>query len=557
LALATTSQGIPVLILKEGSKRTTGREALRTNILAAYAVAEVLKSSLGPRGLDKMLIDSFGDVTITNDGATIVKDMEVEQPAAKMLVEVSKAQDAEVGDGTTSAVVLAGELLNKANTLLEDNVHPSIIIDGYRKAYAKANELLTKAAKQIDSSNVETLKEIAKTALASKIVSTGSALESLAEMSVKAILQVQEKTDGQVKIDLDNVKIEKRKGESLLEAQLILGVVIDKEVVHPGMPKRVEKAKIALLDSPLEIEKTEMTAKIQITSPEQMRAFLDQETTILREMVQKLAKVGANVVICQKGIDDVAQSYLAKSGILAARRAKRSDMEKLSRATGARIVTAIDDLSEDDLGTADLVEERRIANEKMLFVEGCKNPRAVTLLVRGSGEMILDEVERSLHDSLSVVRNVVLDPRILPGGGAPEAYLNIKLKEYANTVGGKEQLAVQEFADALLVVPSILAETAGLDPIDALAQLKAKHESNNSSYGVDALSGQIKDMYKIGITEPLRVKSQVLKSATEAALLILKIDDVIAASPPKKEPKGGGAGGAGEGMPEGGMGGYD
>ncbi|PSO02496.1 thermosome subunit, partial [Candidatus Marsarchaeota G2 archaeon ECH_B_1] len=383
MALATTPQGLPVLILKEGSKRTTGREALRTNILAAYAVAEVLKSSLGPRGLDKMLIDSFGDVTITNDGATIVKDMEVEHPAAKMLVEVSKAQDAEVGDGTTTAVVLAGELLNRANVLLDDNVHPSIIIDGYRKAYTKSIELLSSLAKTVEGNNFEVLKEIAKTALASKIVSGGASLDALSEMSVKAVLQVKEQLDGEVKIDLDNVKIEKRKGESTVKAEIINGIVIDKEVVHAGMPKRVEKAKIALLNAPLEIEKTEITAKISITSPDQMKAFIDQETNILRDMVEKLAAVGANVVICQKGIDDVAQHFLAKHKILAVRRVKQSDMEKLSRATGARIVTTIEDLTAEDLGYAELVEERRVANEKMLFVEGCKNPRSVTILARG------------------------------------------------------------------------------------------------------------------------------------------------------------------------------
>jgi len=550
--VAMASQGIPVLILKEGSRRTTGREALRTNILAAAAIAEVLRSSLGPRGLDKMLIDSFGDVTITNDGATIVKDMEVEQPAAKMLVEVAKAQDAEVGDGTTTAVVLAGELLTKANMLLEDNVHPSIIIEGYRKAASQASKLLNEVARKVDAQNTEALKEIAKTALSSKIVSSGAALDKLAELSVKAVLQVQEKQDDQLKIDLDNVKIEKRKGESLLDTELIMGVVIDKEVVHPGMPKRVENAKIALLDTPLEIEKTEITAKIQISSPEQMKAFLDQETQILREMVEKLAKVGVNVVICQKGIDDVAQHFLAKKGILAVRRAKRSDMEKLARATGARIVTNIDDLTPQDLGEAQLVEERRVANEKMVFVEGCKNPRAVTILVRGSGEMVLDEIERSLNDSLNVVRNVVLDPKIVPGGGATETYLAVKLKEFANTVGGKEQLAVQQFAEALLVVPEVLAETAGLDTVETLAELKAKHESGKTSYGIDAVSAKITDMFEAGVIEPLRVKQQILKSATEAALMILKIDDVIAASPPKPEKKGEGKEGGKEGGFEGG-----
>jgi thermosome len=530
MALATTPQGLPVLILKEGSKRTTGREALRTNILAAYAVAEVLKSSLGPRGLDKMLIDSFGDVTITNDGATIVKDMEVEHPAAKMLVEVSKAQDAEVGDGTTTAVVLAGELLNRANVLLDDNVHPSIIIDGYRKAYTKSIELLSSLAKTVEGNNFEVLKEIAKTALASKIVSGGASLDALSEISVKAVLQVKEQLDGEVKIDLDNVKIEKRKGESTVKAEIINGIVIDKEVVHAGMPKRVEKAKIALLNAPLEIEKTEITAKISITSPDQMKAFIDQETNILRDMVEKLASVGANVVICQKGIDDVAQHFLAKHKILAVRRVKQSDMEKLSRATGARIVTTIEDLTAEDLGYAELVEERRVANEKMLFVEGCKNPRSVSVLIRAGLERSADEIERSLHDALKAVATAVMDARILPGAGATHVEIAKAVREYAAKVGGREQLAVESFADAIEIIPKALAENAGLDPINVITELRAIHSKNGKYFGVDLTTGKPVDALANGIIEPATLSIQAVRSAVEAASAIIRIDDMVAAA---------------------------
>ena len=539
MAVATTPQGIPVLILKEGSKRTTGREALRTNILAAAAISEALKSSLGPRGLDKMLIDGFGDVTITNDGATIVKDMEVEQPAAKMLVEVAKAQDAEVGDGTTTAVVLAGELLSKADSLLEDNVHPSIIIEGYRKAYDQSTKLLEQVARRVEADNAESLKELAKTALASKIVSNGSALDKLAELSVKAVLQVKESADGQVRVDLDNVKLEKRKGEDLLDTELIYGVVIDKEVVHPGMPKRVENAKIALLDTPLEIEKTEIDAEIRITNPDQMKAFLDQETQILRDMVEKLAKVGANVVICQKGIDDVAQHFLAKKGILAVRRAKQSDMEKLARATGARIVTNMDDLTSQDLGEAQLVDERRVANEKMVFVEGCKNPKAVSVLVRAGLERAVDEIERSLHDAFKAVATAVTDPRILPGAGATYVEIAKGVREYAGKVGGKEQLAVEAFADAMEIVPKALAENAGLDPINVITDLRAAHTKQKGHvFGVDIITGKPVDAMHAGIIEPAKLTIQAIRSSVEAASAILRIDDIVAAAR-TSTPKGG------------------
>jgi thermosome len=542
--------GQPVLILKEGSQRSKGREALHSNIAAAVAVAEVIRTTLGPKGLDKMLVDSLGEITVTNDGATILKNMDVQHPAAKLMVQISKTQDDEVGDGTKTTVVLAGELLRRAEELVDKKLHPTMIVSGYRKAEEEAMRVIAQMAKPIQLTDKETLKKIAITSMNSKSVS--DAKEHLANIAVDAVLRIAEKRGEKNYVDVDLIQVIKKQGGGALDTQLIMGVVIDKEVVHPGMPKRVENAKIALLDTPLEIEKTEIDAEIRITNPEQMKAFLDQETQILREMVEKLAKVGANVVICQKGIDDVAQHFLAKKGILAVRRAKQSDMEKLARATGARIVTNIDDLTPQDLGEAQLVEERRVANEKMVFVEGCKNPRAVTILVRGSGEMVLDEIERSLNDSLNVVRNVVLDPKIVPGGGATETYLAVKLKEFANTVGGKEQLAVQQFAEALLVVPEVLAETAGLDTVETLAELKAKHESGKTSYGIDAVSAKITDMFEAGVIEPLRVKQQILKSATEAALMILKIDDVIAASPPKPEKKGEGKEGGKEGGFEGG-----
>jgi len=542
--------GVPVLILKEGTKRTTGRDALRSNILAARVLAEVLKTSLGPRGLDKMLVDSFGDVTITNDGATIVKEMEVQHPAAKLLVEVAKAQDAEVGDGTTTAVVLAGTLLEKAENLLEQGIHPTIIIEGFKKAMIKAIEEIDKIAIKLDLGDLDKpedreklrpmLKKIVQTTIASKYVGSGATFEKIANMVIDAVFTVAEKRgDGTYRVPLDNVKIEKKKGGSLLDSKLVYGIVLDKEVVHPGMPKRVEKAKIALLDCPLEVEKPEITAKINITSPEQIKAFLDEETRILKDMVDKISDVGANVVICQKGIDDVAQHFLAKKKILAVRRVKRSDMEKLARATGGRIVTSIRDLTPEDLGYAGLVEERRVGNDKMVFIEDCKNPKSVTILLRGANDMLLDEVERSINDSLHALRNVLREPKIVPGGGAVEIELAIRLKEYAETVTGKEQLAIQAFAEALEEIPMILAETTGLDALDTLAELVKKHKDEKKIYaGIDVINGKVvDDMTNIGVLEPAIVKKQILKSATEAATAILKIDDVIAAAPPKKKEK--------------------
>ncbi|MEM0263417.1 MAG: thermosome subunit alpha [Saccharolobus sp.] len=539
----------PVLLFKEGTNRTSGRDALRNNILAARTLAEMLRTSLGPKGLDKMLIDSFGDVTITNDGATIVKDMEIQHPAAKLLVEAAKAQDAEVGDGTTSAVVLAGALLEKAENLLDQNIHPTIIIEGFKKAYNKALELLPQLGTKIDMRDLnsptarDSLRKIAFTTLSSKFIAEGKVLDKIIDMVIDAVINVAEPLpNGGYNVSLDLVKIDKKKGGSVEDSILVKGLVLDKEVVHPGMPRRVTKAKIAVLDAALEVEKPEISAKISITSPEQIKAFLDEEAKYLKEMVDKLASIGANVVICQKGIDDVAQHFLAKKGILAVRRVKRSDIEKLEKALGARIISSIKDATPEDLGYAELVEERRVGNDKMVFIEGAKNPKAVNILLRGSNDMALDEVERSINDALHSLRNILLDPVILPGGGAIELELARKLREYARGVGGKEQLAIEAYADALEEIPMILGETAGLEPIATLMDLRARHVKGLVNAGIDAISGKIvDDVYSLNIIEPLRVKAQVLKSATEAASAVLKIDDLIAASPLKSEKKGEGA----------------
>ncbi|MEM3971102.1 MAG: thermosome subunit alpha [Saccharolobus sp.] len=539
----------PVLLFKEGTNRTSGRDALRNNILAARTLAEMLRTSLGPKGLDKMLIDSFGDVTITNDGATIVKDMEIQHPAAKLLVEAAKAQDAEVGDGTTSAVVLAGALLEKAENLLDQNIHPTIIIEGFKKAYNKALELLPQLGTKIDMRDLnsptarDSLRKIAFTTLSSKFIAEGKVLDKIIDMVIDAVINVAEPLpNGGYNVSLDLVKIDKKKGGSVEDSILVKGLVLDKEVVHPGMPRRVTKAKIAVLDAALEVEKPEISAKISITSPEQIKAFLDEEAKYLKEMVDKLASIGANVVICQKGIDDVAQHFLAKKGILAVRRVKRSDIEKLEKALGARIISSIKDATPEDLGYAELVEERRVGNDKMVFIEGAKNPKAVNILLRGSNDMALDEVERSINDALHSLRNILLEPVILPGGGAIELELARKLREYARGVGGKEQLAIEAYADALEEIPMILGETAGLEPIATLMDLRARHVKGLVNAGIDAISGKIvDDVYSLNIIEPLRVKAQVLKSATEAASAVLKIDDLIAASPLKSEKKGEGA----------------
>jgi len=520
--------GIPVIILREGTQRTRGREAQLNNIMVAKVIAEAMRSSLGPRGMDKMLVDSFGDVTITSDGATILKEMEVEHPVAKMLVEIAKAQDAEVGDGTTSVVVIAGELLSKAEELIEKEVHPTTIIEGYRKAAVKALEIIDQISIPVSLEDRETLKKIAKTAMAAKVVSEDA--DYLAGLAVEAVLRVAEKVDGQWRVDLDNVKIEKKEGQSIRDTAIIDGIVLDKEVVHSGMPRIVHDARIALLDCPLEIEKTEFDAKLHIESPEQMKAFMEQEEQMLREMVEKIAEAGANVVLCQKGIDDVAQHFLARKGILAVRRIKRSDIEKIARATGARIITRIEEITEKDLGRARLVEERRVGEDKMIFIEGCENPKSITILIRGGTKRLVEEAERSLKDALNVVKDVIVENKMVAGGGAPEIEVSLALREYAKSLAGKEQLAVEKFADALEVIPMQLAENAGLDPIEVIVALRARHKQGERWAGVNVLEGKIDDMYKLEVLEPALVKKQAIKAATEAAAMILKIDDIIAAS---------------------------
>ena len=537
--------GVPVVILKEGSTQTKGRDAQKNNVTAAKLIAEIVRSSLGPRGMDKMLVDSLGDVTITNDGATVLKEIDVQHPAAKMMVEISKATDNEVGDGTTSVVVLAGALIEKAEELISKDVHPTIIVDGYRKSAQKAIEILNKIAQKIDANDKESLIKVAKTSMQTKLVSKEA--DELADIVVKAILQVVESVDSKNKVDIDDVKVEKKAGGSLRDTTLIQGIVLDKEVVHGGMPKRIDKAKIALLNCALEIEKTEFDAKINISSPDQMKMFLEEENRMLKDMVEKIKSSGANVVICQKGIDDIAQHYLAKSDILTVRRVKESDMTKLARATNARVVNSIDDLTSNDLGSADLVEERKVETDKWVFVEGCKHPKSVTILIRGGSQRVVDEAERSIHDALMVTKDVLEKPAIVAGGGAPEAYVASKLREWTNTLIGREQLAAEKFAEALEVIPLTLAENAGMDPIDAATDLRAKQSKGAKWMGIDARSAKITDMSKMDIFEPLSVKEQIIKSATEAASMILRIDDVIASS---KSPGGMPPGG----MPPGGMG---
>ncbi|MBS7610201.1 TCP-1/cpn60 chaperonin family protein [Candidatus Bathyarchaeota archaeon] len=532
---AITESGQPILILKEGTTRSRGREAQRNNITAASIIAETVKTSLGPRGMDKMLVDSLGDVTITNDGATILKEMDVQHPAAKMMVEIAKAQDTEVGDGTTSVVVLTGELLTKAQELIDLKVHPTLIVEGYKKGAEQALEYLRQIAIKVQPEDKETLKKIAMTAMGTKSVAENK--EFLASIAVDAILQVAQRVDGEYRVDLDDVKVEKKAGESLMDTKLIQGIALDKEVVHPGMPKLVRNAKIALLNCPMEIEKTEFDAKINIETPEQIKAFLDEETRMLKQMVEKVKAAGANVVFCQKGIDDAAQHFMAKEGILAVRRVKESDMQKLAKATGAKIATSLDELRPEDLGYAELVEERKLGEDKWTFIEGCKNPRSVTILVRGGADKVVEEAERSLHDALCVIKDVVQRPAILAGGGAPEAEVALRIKRWAEQLTGREQLAVLKFAEALEVIPSALAENAGLDPIDIIVALRAAHEKGETWSGVDVFNGKVSDMSKLEVLEPLIVKEQVIKSATEAATTILRIDDVIAAGKPKEEAK--------------------
>jgi len=547
--MAALQCGVPVKILRERSSRSGGRDVQHSNIMAAQVIAEAVRSALGPKGMDKMLVDSMGDVTITSDGRTILDQMDVKHPAAKMMVEVAKTQDDEVGDGTTTSVILAGELLGKAEDLIDKNVHPTVIIDGYRKAADKALEMLETIAINIEPKDKGYLKKVAMTSMASKLVAESR--EKLAEIVVEAVLDVAEKVGDEIRVDLDDIMVEKKKGESVTDTKLINGIILDKEGVHPGMPKRVENANIALLDTALEVEKTEFDAKITIETPEQIASFLKEEENMLQEMVDKIAESGATVLVCQKGIADMVQHFLARKGILAIRRAKKSDMEKLAKATGGKVVTNLNDLTKKDLGKAALVEERKIGDDKMTFVEGCKNPLSVAILIRGGTDRFLDEAERSIHDALCVVRDVVQEPKILVGGGAPEIELSRTLRDYAESLPGRDQLAVQRYAEAIEAVPLTLGENAGLDPIDILTELRVRHEKGERWAGVDVFEGKVKDMENLEVYEPLVVKKQLVKSATEAATMILKIDDVIASGKAKMPSGPGGAGG----MPPGGYGG--
>ena len=557
MAAQATKANMPVVILKDGAEQSKGREAQKNNIAAAKIIAEIVHTSLGPRGMDKMLVDSLGDVTITNDGATILKEIDVQHPAAKMLVEISKTTDNEVGDGTTSAVVLAGALLEHAESLITQDVHPTIIVDGYRKAAKKAKQFLDDIAEKITANDKSSLLKIAKTSMQTKLVRKDS--EKLSEMVVKAILSVAEKNNEKYSVDIDDIKVEKKSGGSISDSSIIRGIVLDKEIVHSGMPKKTIDGKIALVNTALEISKTETDAKINISNPQQMKSFLDEENRMLKTMVDKVIGSGATVVLCQKGIDDMAQHYLAKAGILAVRRVKESDMTKLAKATGARIVTNLDDLFEKDLGSAALIQEKKVEEDKWVFVEGCKHPKSVTLLLRAGSQRVVDEVERSIHDSLMVVIDVMEHPSIVAGGGAPETFAATKIRSWAKSLEGREQLAVEKFADALEAIPLALAENAGMDPIDTLTNLRSKQIKGEKWVGIDVMKAKVGNMQSSDIIEPLIVKQQIVSAAAEAACMILRIDDVIATAKSAGPPPGAeggmppGMGGMPPGM--GGMGG--
>ena len=528
--MASIQQGPngPVLVLKESALQQKGKDAQDNNIAAAKLVADLVKSSLGPRGLDKMLVDSLGDVTITNDGATILKEIDVQHPAAKMIVEISKTVDNEVGDGTTSSVVFGGTLLARAQDLLKKDVHSSIIVDGFQAAADKTLEIYSELSKKIKPDDRESLLKIATTSMQSKLISEDSGV--LSKIVVDSILSIATKKDDEYTVDLENIKVEKKTGGSITDTQIIKGIVLDKEIVHSGMPTKIEKAKIALVNSALEIEKTEMSSEIRITDPTQMQMFLEEENRMLKTMVDKLHDIGTNVLICQKGIDDIAQHFLAKHGIMAVRRVKESDMIKLAKATGGRVISNLDDLTEHDLGTADLAQQKKVESDKWVFIEGCKHPQSVTMLIRGGSQRVIDEVDRSIHDSLMVVKDVIEKPEIVAGGGAPEAFAASQLKDWADNFDGREQLAIKKYAEALEIIPLTIAENAGMDPIDTMATLRAKQNQGQKWTGIDARNTKISDMLSIDVVEPIAVKEQIIKSATEAACMILRIDDVIATS---------------------------
>ncbi len=528
--MASIQQGPngPVLVLKESALQQKGKDAQQNNIAAAKLVADLVKSSLGPRGLDKMLVDSLGDVTITNDGATILKEIDVQHPAAKMIVEISKTVDNEVGDGTTSSVVFGGTLLARAEDLLKKDVHSSIIVDGFQAAAEKTLEIYSELSKKIKPDDRESLLKIAKTSMQSKLISEDSGI--LSKIVVDAVLGIAIKKGDDYTVDLENLKVEKKTGGSIQDTQIIKGIVLDKEIVHSGMPTKIENAKIALVNSALEIEKTEMSAEIKITDPTQMQMFLEEENRMLKTMVDKLHDIGTNVLICQKGIDDISQHYLAKHGIMAVRRVKESDMIKLAKATGGRVISNLDDLTEKDLGAADLAQQKKVESDKWVFIEGCKHPQSVTMLIRGGSQRVIDEVDRSIHDALMVVKDVIEKPEIVAGGGAPEAFAASQLKDWADNFDGREQLAIKKYAEALEIIPLTIAENAGMDPIDTMATLRAKQNQGLKWTGIDARNTKIADMLAIDVVEPIVVKEQIIKSATEAACMILRIDDVIAIS---------------------------
>ena len=541
MSIQQQQQPIPIVLLREGTSETKGNQAQRNNINAAKTIAEMVRTSLGPRGMDKMLVNSLGDVTITNDGATILKEIDVQHPAAKMMVEISKATDNEVGDGTTSTVVLAGSLLAKAEDLIAKGVHPTVIVDGYTIACDKAIEILKEASTKVDPADRQILGKIARTSMASKLVSVNA--DHLSKIVIDAVLAVAEEVgDNNFKVDVDNIKVEKKAGGSIEDTKLIQGIVLDKEILHAAMPKRIENAKIALLNAALEIEKTEMSAEIHISEPQQMQRFLEEENRMLKSMVDRISTAGANVLICQKGIDDLAQHYLAKAGILTVRRAKESDMTNLAKATGGRVLSNIDELSAADLGFAELVEERKVETDKWVFVEGCKNPKALSILVRGGSQRVVDEADRSVHDAIMTVKDVVEYPYVTVGAGAPEVYISQKVREWSSTLSGRTQLAAERFADGVEEIAIALAENAGMDPLDTQAQLRAKSALAKPRYGVDVVNGKVADMAAKDVYEPLKVKEQVINAATEASCMILRIDDVIAASKPKEGIPGPGGG---------------
>ncbi|MEE9224388.1 MAG: thermosome subunit beta [Thermoplasmata archaeon] len=535
----------PILILKEGTRREKGKGAQFNNIAAAKAVADAVRSTLGPRGMDKMLVDSMGDVVITNDGVTILKEIDIEHPAAKMLVEVAKTQDEECGDGTTTAVILAGELLKKSEDMIEANIHPTIIAGGFRLAANKARDVLDKIAQNVSIKDRKTLHNIATTAMISK--SAAAHRDLLADVAIDAVTSVAESDDkGKYKVDTDDIQVIKKQGGSVTDTEMIHGIIIDKEVVHTGMPKAVKNARIALIDSALEVKKTEVDAKIEITDPSQLNAFLQEEENMLKGMVQTIKKSGANVVFCQKGIDDLAQHFLAKEGIYVVRRVKKSDMEKLSKSTGGTIVTKLDELVKGDLGAAKSVKQEKIGNDDMTFVTGCKSPKAVSILIRGGTEHVVDELDRSLEDAISVVAVAIEDERVITGGGSAASEIALRLREYASSVGGREQIAIDAFAEAMEVIPRTLAENAGLDPIDTLIDLRKAHKMGKKHAGINVISGGLIDMKRNNVIEPIRVGRQAIESATDAAVMILRIDDVIASKGGESPPMPGGPGGMGE-----------